>query len=188
LWSLYDWLVHSKEDFMSRRFRVYLPLALALPLALSGTFALGATAFAAGAAPPAPCTAATAQVQQLSSAVTGLGTALSATPPDPVKLGQSAGNLMDAVIAAVNAGCLPALPTPSGLPTPANAHQCLVDEVQLRQATLGIIAAGIATPPNLPAALQAATALASALTAINSDACLPVSLPVPTVPPAAPPV
>jgi hypothetical protein len=173
---------------MSRPFRVYLPLALVLPLALSGTFALGATASAAGAAPTAPCTAATAQVKQLSSAVTGLGAALSATPPDAVKLGQNAGNLMDAVIAAVNAGCLPALPTPSGPPTSANAHQCLVDEVQLRQATLDIIAAGIATPPDLPAALKAATALASALTALNSNACLPVSLPVPTVPPAAPPV
>ena len=178
---------------MSRRSRVYLSLALALPLALSGTVAFGAAA-PAGAAPSAPttpaapCTAATAQVRQLSSAVTSLGTALSATPPDPVKLSQNAGNLMDAVIAAVNAGCLPALPTPAGPPTPVNAHQCLVDEVQLRQATLGVIAAGIATPPDLPAALQAATALAAALTAINSDACLPVLLPVPTVPPPAPAV
>lgn len=176
---------------MSRRFRVCLSLALALPLAVSGTVAFGATASAAGAAsttPAASCTAATAQVQQLSTAVTGLGAALSATAPDPVKLGQNAGNLMDAVIAAVNAGCLPPLPTPSGPPTPANAHQCLVAEVQLRQATLDIIAAGIATPPNLPAALQAATALATALTAINSNACLPVSLPVPTAPPTAPSV
>jgi hypothetical protein len=177
---------------MSRRFRVYLSsLALALPLAASGTVAFGATASASVAAPTAPaasCTAATAQVQQLISAVTGLGTALSAIPPDPVKLSQSAGNLMAAVIAAVSAGCLPALPTPSGPPTPANAHQCLVDEVQLRQATLGIIAAGIAIPPDLSAALQAATALVSALTAINSDTCLPVSLPVPTVPPITPPV
>jgi hypothetical protein len=180
---------------MSRRFRVYLSLGLALPLALSGTVGLGATASAAGAAPTAPaaraaapCSATTAQVQQLSSAVTSLSTALSATPPDPAKLSQSAGNLMDAVIAAVNAGCLPALPTPAGPPTPANAHQCLVDEVQLRQAVLGIIAAGIAVPPNLPAALQAASALVTALTAINSDHCLPVTLPVPTVPPIAPPV
>jgi hypothetical protein len=172
---------------MSRRSRVYLSLALALPLAVSGTVAFGAAASAAGAAPiaaTASCTAATAQVQQLSSAVTSLSTALSAIPPDPVKLSQDAGSLMAAVIAAVSAGCLPALPTPSGPPTPANAHQCLVAEVQLRQATLGIIAAGIATPPDLTAALQAATALATALTAINSNACLPVSLPVPTVPPA----
>ena len=176
---------------MSRRFRACLSLALALPLAVSGTVAFGAAASAAGAAPiaaTASCTAATAQVQQLSSAVTSLSTALSAIPPDPVKLSQDAGSLMAAVIAAVNAGCLPALPTPSGPPTPANAHQCLVDEVQLRQATLGVIAAGIATPPNLPAALQAATALVTALTAINSNACLPVSLPVPTVPPTAPSV
>jgi hypothetical protein len=176
---------------MSRRSRFYLPLALALPLALSGTVALGATASAASAAPTAGCTAATAQVQQLSSAVTSLGTALSATPPNPATLGQDAGNLMDAVIAAVNAGCLPALPTPSGSPTPASAHQCLVDEVQLRQATLGIIAAAIAVPPDLTAALQAATALVSALTAINTNACLPITLPVPTVPavpPAVPPV
>jgi hypothetical protein len=113
--------------------------------------------------------------------VTGLGTALSATPPDPLTLSQSAGNLMDAVTAAVTAGCLPALPTPS-TPTPANAQKCLVDEVQLLQATLGIIAAGIATPPDLTAALQAATALVAALTAINADACLPISLPVPVVP------
>jgi hypothetical protein len=169
---------------MSRRFRVYL-FALALPLAFSGTVAFGATASTADAAATAPatsCTAATAQVQQLSSAVTSLGTALSATPPDPVKLSQSAGNLMNAVIAAVNAGCLPALPTPSGPPVSANAQQCLVDEVQLRQAVLGIIAAGIATPPDLSAALQAATELATALTAINSNTCLPISLPVPTVP------
>jgi hypothetical protein len=176
---------------MSRRSRVYLSLALALPLAVSGSIAFGATASAAGVpatAPAAPCTAATAQIQQLTSAVTSLGTALSAIPPDPVKLGQSAGNLMDAVIAAVSAGCLPALPTPSGPPTPTNAHQCLVDEVQLRQATLDVIAAGIATPPDLSTALQAATALATALTAINSNACLPVSLPVPTVPSTAPSV
>ena len=171
---------------MSQRLRVHVPLSLvlALPLALGGTVALGATASAASAAPAAPaaaCTPATPQVQQLSSAVTSLGTALSATPPDPVALSQSAGNLMNAVIAAVSAGCLPALPTPSA-PTPANAQKCLVDEVQLRQATLGVIAAGIATPPDLTAALQAATALAAALTAINTDACLPVSLPVPTVP------
>jgi len=105
----------------------------------------------------------------------------------PESEGGQGGSLMDAVIAAVNAGCLPALPTPSGPPTLANAHQCLVDEVQLRQATLGVIAAGIATPPDLTAALQAATALATALTAINSDTCLPVSLPVPTVPPVPPP-
>lgn len=168
---------------MSQRLRIHVPLtfALALPLALGGTVALGATASAASAAPAAACTAATPQVQQLSSAVTGLSTALSAIPPDPVALSQNAGNLMNAVIAAVNAGCLPALPTPS-TPVPANAQKCLVDEVQLRQATLGVIAAGIATPPNLTAALQAATALANAVTSINADACLPVALPVPTVP------
>jgi hypothetical protein len=84
-------------------------------------------------------------VQQLRSAVTSFGTVLSATPPDPVKLSQSAGNLMNAVTAAVTAGCLPALPTPS-TPTPANAQKCLVDEVQLLEATLGVIAAGISTP------------------------------------------
>ena len=179
---------------MSQRLRVHVPLSLvlALPLALGGTVALGATASAsaAGAAPaaPAPCTATTAQVLQLSSAVTGLGTALAAVPPDPAKLGESAGNLMGAVIAAVNAGCLPALPTPAGPPTPANAHLCLVDEVQLRQATLGVIAAAISVPPNLPAALQSATALVKALTALNHDTCLPIALPVPTVPPIAPPL
>jgi hypothetical protein len=177
---------------MSRRSRVYLSLALTVPLALGGTVALGATASAsaAGAAPaaPAPCTATTAQVLQLSSAVTGLGTALAAVPPDPAKLGESAGNLMGAVIAAVNAGCLPALPTPAGPPTPANAHLCLVDEVQLRQATLGVIAAAISVPPNLPAALQSATALVKALTALDHDTCLPIALPVPTVPPIAPPL
>jgi hypothetical protein len=57
-----------------------------------------------------------------------------------------------------------------------------VDEVQLLEATLGVVAAGIAVPPDLTAALQAATALVTALTAINTDACLPISLPVPTVP------
>jgi hypothetical protein len=178
-WSLCDWLVHTKEDFMSR-LRVHVPLALAL--AVGGTVALGATtASAAPTAPAAACTSVTPPVQQLSSAVTSLGAALSALPPDPVNLSQTAGSLIDAVTAAVNAGCLPALPTPSS-PVPANAQQCLADEVQLLEAALGVIAAGVAAPPNLTAALQAATALVSALTSINSDACLPISLPVPTVP------
>ena len=165
---------------MSQRLRVHVPLALAL--AVGGTVALGATTASAAPTPPAAaCTPATPQVQQLSSAVTSLGTALSALPPDPVTLSQTAGSLVNAVTAAVNAGCLPALPTPSS-PTPANAQKCLVDEVQLLEATLGVVAAGIAVPPDLTAALQAATALVTALTAINTDACLPISLPVPTVP------
>jgi hypothetical protein len=165
---------------MSQRLRVHVPLALAL--AVGGTVALGATTASAAPTPPAAaCTPATTQVQQLSSAVTSLGTALSALPPDPVTLSQTAGSLVNAVTAAVNAGCLPALPTPSS-PTPANAQKCLVDEVQLLEATLGVVAAGIAVPPDLTASLQAATALVTALTAINTDACLPISLPVPTVP------
>jgi hypothetical protein len=165
---------------MSQRLRVHVPLALAL--AVGGTVALGATTVSAAPTPPAAaCTAATPQVQQLSSAVTSLGTALSALPPDPVALSQSAGSLVNAVTAAVTAGCLPALPAPS-TPTPANAQKCLVDEVQLLEAALGVVAAGIAIPPDLTAALQAAKALVTALTAINTDACLPISLPVPTVP------
>lgn len=165
---------------MSQRLRVHVPLALTL--AVGGTVALGATTASAAPTPPAAaCTPATPQVQQLSSAVTSLGSALSALPPDPVALSQSAGSLVNAVTAAVTAGCLPALPAPSS-PTPANAQKCLVDEVQLLEATLGVVAAGIAVPPDLTAALQAATALVTALTAINTDACLPISLPVPTVP------
>jgi hypothetical protein len=165
---------------MSQRLRVHVPLALAL--AVGGTVALGATTASAAPTPPAAaCTPATPQVQQLSSAVTSLGTALSALPPDPVTLSQTAGSLVNAVTAAVNAGCLPALPTPSS-PTPANAQKCLVDEVQLLEAALGVVAAGIAVPPDLTASLQAATALVTAMTAINTDACLPISLPVPTVP------
>ena len=165
---------------MSQRLRVHVPLALAL--AVGGTVALGATTASAAPTPPAAvCTAATPAVQQLSSAVTSLGTALSALPPNPVTLSQSAGSLVNAVTAAVTAGCLPALPAPSS-PTPASAQKCLVDEVQLLEATLGVVAAGIAIPPDLTAALQAATALVTALTAINTDACLPISLPVPTVP------
>jgi len=165
---------------MSQRLRVHVPLALAL--AVGGTVALGATTASAAPTPPAAaCTAATPAVQQLSSAVTSLGTALSALPPDPATLSQSAGSLVNAVTAAVTAGCLPALPAPS-TPTPANAQKCLVDEVQLLEAALGVVAAGITIPPNLTAALQAATALVTALTAINTDACLPISLPVPTVP------
>jgi hypothetical protein len=169
---------------MSRRLRVPLSLALALPLALSGTVALGATtsADAASTAPAAACTAASPQVQQLTSTVTSLSSSLSALPPDPAKLSQSAGSLTDAVNAAATAGCLPALPTPSGTPAAGGAVACLTDEVQLLQAALGIVAAGIAVPPNLTAALQAATTLVSALTAINTDACLPVALPIPSVP------
>jgi hypothetical protein len=168
---------------MSRRFRVYLSLVLALPLAASGTVAFGATAAsAATTAPTAACTAATSQVQQLSSAVTSLSSTLTAIPPNPATLGQTAGTLLNAVLAASNAGCLPALPTSGATATAANAAQCLVDEVQLLQATLGIIAAGISAPPNLTAALQAATALVTALTAINTNSCLPIALPIPSVP------
>ena len=165
---------------MSQRLRVHVPLALAL--AVGGTVALGATTASAAPTPPAAaCTPATPQVQQLSSAVTNLGTALSAAParpghsqPDRRQPGERGDRRGDRGLPA-------ALPAPSS-PTPANAQKCLVDEVQLLEATLGVVAAGIAIPPDLTAALQAATALVTALTAINTDACLPISLPVPTVP------
>jgi hypothetical protein len=175
---------------------VCLPLAAALTstLALPATAApasgratqaaVGAAAAVGHRAAGSACIAATPQVKALASTVTSLGTALAAVPPSTTALGQASGDLMNAVIAVVSAGCLPALPsaTPSTTPAAPNAAACLVAEVKLRQATLGVIAAAIATPPNLTAALQAATALVSALTTINSDSCLPVALPVPTVP------
>jgi hypothetical protein len=174
---------------MTRRWLAFLPLALAL----AGSAVLPATVSAAGHDDPpvAACTQETQEVTDLTTAVTNLGTALKATPPDPTRLSQVSGDLFAAVTAAQTAGCLPALPTsPPAAPAPQDATKCAADTVQLLLATLGQIAAGIATPPDTTAVLAAATKLAAAITAINTDGCLPVKLPVPTVPglPTAPPV
>jgi hypothetical protein len=178
---------------MTRRWLAFLPLALAV----AGGVVVPATASAAQHADPpaAACTKSTQEVTDLTTAVTSLGTALQATPPDPTKLSQVSGDLFNAVTAAQTAGCLPALPTsPPAVPAPPAAHpqdaaSCASDTVGLLSAVLGQISAGTATPPDPTAVLTAATKLATAITAINTDTCLPVSLPVPSVPAVpAPPV
>jgi len=180
---------------MSRRWLVYLPLALTL----AGTVVLPTAAFAAGHdTPPAPaCTKDTQAVKDLTTAVTNLGTAVAATTPDPTAISQAAGDIFNAVTAAQGAGCLPALPTspPAATPPPAaapmarhDAGKCATDTIQMLTATLGQISAGTAATPDPAAVLKAANDLATAITSINTDTCLPVSLPVPAVPaPPAPP-
>jgi hypothetical protein len=179
---------------MTRRWLAFLPLALAL----AGTTAvLPATASAAGHDdPPVPaCSKDTQEVTDLTTTVTNLGKALSATPPDPTTLSQASGDIFDAVTAAQTAGCLPALPTsPAETPAPPaskpqDASACGGDTVNLLTGLLGEISATTAGTPDPTAVLAAATKLATAITAINTDTCLPVSLPVPTVPAApVPPV
>jgi hypothetical protein len=186
---------------MSRRWLVYLPLALTL----AGTVVLPTAAFAAGHDnPPAPaCTKDTQQVKDLTTAVTTLGTAVAATKPDPTAISQAAGDVFKAVTAAQDAGCLPALPAsppPAATPpppttppaaTPTGRHdagKCAADTVQLLTAALAQISAGTAATPDPAGVLKAANDLATAITAINTDTCLPVNLSVPTVPtPPAPP-
>jgi hypothetical protein len=189
---------------MTRRWLTSLPLALAV----AGSVVLPATASADG--PPTPtCTKDTQEVTDLTTVVTKLGTALQATPPDPTKLSQVAGDLFTAVGAAQTAGCLPALPsspptttppTPPPTtppPTPPPTHpthpqdvtKCAADTVALLSAALEEIKAGTATSPSSADLLTAATDLATAITAVNTDSCLPVTLPVPSIPaPPAPPI
>lgn len=179
---------------MSRRWLVYLPLAVTL----AGTVALPTAAFAAGHDnPPAPaCTKDTQQVKDLTAAVTTLGTAVTAAKPDPTAISQAAGDIFKAVTAAQGAGCLPELPAspPAATPPPPaavpmgrhDAGKCSADTVQVLTAALAQISAGGAATPDPAAVLKAANELVTAITAINTDSCLPVSLPVPTVP--APPV
>lgn len=185
---------------MSRRSLVCVSLALAF----AGSAVLPAVASAAGhdTPPVAACTEDTQAVQDLTAAVTTIGTALQATPADPTKLSQAAGDLFTSVTAAQDAGCLPALPTSTPtVPTPpaptsaapAGTHDvasCTADAVQLLSAALGVVSANIATTPDATAVTKAATDLVAAVTAINTDTCLPVTLPVPSVPalPAPPPV
>jgi hypothetical protein len=178
---------------MSRRWLVYLPLALTI----AGAVVLPAAASAAGhdPTPPAACTKDTQAVTDLGTAVTNLGTALTATPPDATKVSQATGDVFHAIIAAQGAGCLPDLPSspPATPPPPAakpmaghSAADCGADTVKLMSAALDQIAAATATPPDPAAMTKAAGALADAITAINTDTCLPVNLTVPTLP--APPV
>jgi hypothetical protein len=181
---------------MSRARLAYLPLALAV----AGCLVVPAVASAAGRDnPPTACTKSTREVTNLTTTVTNLGTALQATPPDPTKLSQVAGDLFTAVTAAQTAGCLPPLPAspipaPTPAPPPPTTHaqdvaKCAADAVSLLSAALDQVAAGTAATPDSSAVLAAATRLAAAITAVNTDACLPVTLPVPSVPaPPAPPV
>ncbi|HEX3648398.1 MAG TPA: hypothetical protein VHV49_08215 [Pseudonocardiaceae bacterium] len=169
---------------MTRRWLTFLPLALALA---GFTAVLPATASAAGPDdPPVPaCSTDTQEVTDLTSTVTGLGSALKATPPDPTTLSQAAGDLFNAVTAAQTAGCLPALPTsPAAPPAPKaqDASNCGADTVNLLSGALKEISATTAGTPDPTATLAAAGAIADAITAVNTDKCLPVDLPVPTVP------
>lgn len=181
---------------MTRRWLAYLPLALAF----AGAAVLPATASAAQRDDPpvaAACTQDTQEVTDLTIAVAGLGDALKATPPDPMKVSQATGTVFNAVTAAQQAGCLPALPTtpttpaPPAMPPAAHpqaAANCAADTVKLLSTSLDVIGAGMATTPEPTALLTAASNLAIAVTAVNTDACLPVTLPVPTVPTVTPPV
>jgi hypothetical protein len=177
---------------MTRRWLAYLPLALAF----AGAAVLPATASAAQRDDPpvaAACTQDTQEVTDLTIAVAGLGDALKATPPDPMKVSQATGTVFNAVTAAQQAGCLPALPTTPTTPAPPAAHpqaaaNCAADTVKLLSASLDVIGAGMATTPDPTAVLTAASNLATAVTAINTDTCLPVTLPVPAVPAVTPPV
>jgi fused signal recognition particle receptor len=185
---------------MSRRWLVYLPLALTV----AGVVALPTAASAAGhdSTPPAPaCAKDSTQVTDLTTVVTNLGTELAAAKPDPTKISQIAGDLFKAVTAAQDAGCLPALPSTPPAPTPPpaaapqaapDAAKCTADTMKLLSAALDQISAGTATTPDPAALLKAATGVVTAITSINTDTCLPVSLPVPTVPtppvPPTPPV
>jgi hypothetical protein len=140
-------------------------------------------------------------VKDLTTAVTSLGTAISATKPDPTAVSQAAGDIFNAITAAQGAGCLPALPTspPAATPPPPappaaaptarrDAAKCATDTIQALTATLAQVSAGTAATPDPAAVLKAANDLATAITALNTDTCLPVNLPVPTVPaPPAPP-
>ncbi|HEX4703196.1 MAG TPA: hypothetical protein VH352_13790 [Pseudonocardiaceae bacterium] len=183
---------------MSRRWLVYLPLALTI----AGAVVLPAAASAAGHGnpPPAACTKDTQAVTDLTTAATNLGTALSATPPDATKVSQAAGGLFKAVTAGQTAGCLPDLPSPPPAPAPAppppaakpmsghDAANCGADTVKLLSAALDQVTAATANPVDPAAMTKAAAALTDALTAINTDTCLPVSLPLPSTPaPPAPP-
>lgn len=176
---------------MSRRWPVY----ISLTAALVGAVVIPTAASAAGqdTPPTAACTADTQQVKDLNTAVTAIGSALQATPPDATKLAAATGDLVGAVTAAQAANCLPALPSatkavPLPAPTPpsgttaAGAQKCLADTVQVLSASLGAVAAGISATPDATAALKSATDLATAITALNTDKCLPISLPVPSVP------
>jgi hypothetical protein len=175
---------------MTRRWLAFLPLALALA---GFSAVVPATAAAAGHDdPPIPaCSTDTQEVTDLTTSVTDLGKALTATPPDPVALSQVSGDIFNDVTAAQTAGCLPALPTSPATPPaskPQDASNCAADTVQLLTAALGEISAGTASTPDPAAVLTAAQAIATAITAVNTDTCLPAALPVPTVPAPAPPV
>lgn len=179
---------------MNRSWFTLLPLALAV----AGSVMMPpATASAAG---QPLCTKDTQEVTDLATAVTNIGNALAATPPDATALSQLSGDLFNAVTAAQTAGCLPQLPSsptstpPTSPPThaparPQDATQCPADTVALLSASLETIKATTATPPSQTDILAAASDIATAVTSLNSDSCLPVTLPVPTVPtPPIPPV
>ena len=105
---------------MFRTWAFALPLAAVVAAAVVVPSVMSSAAAAAPAAPTAACTSSTPSVTALSTALTNVQTALSPTP-DPAKLAPVAGDLFNAITAAQKDGCLPALPSSSGTPTPPSA-------------------------------------------------------------------
>lgn len=179
---------------MIRRWLTLLPLAFTV----AGTLAFPATA-SADSPPTAPCTKDTQEVTDLVTTVTNLGTAVTATPIDPTTLGQAAGDVFNATIAAQTAGCLPALPTsapvtPPAAPPPSTHAQdtdnCASDTIDMLTAALRTSQATLAKNPTRADLLNAVGLLSLAVTSVNTDKCLPDPLSVPTLPvtPPVPPV
>ncbi|HEX3782188.1 MAG TPA: hypothetical protein VHX38_21205 [Pseudonocardiaceae bacterium] len=184
---------------MFRKWAFALPLMAVATAAVVVPSVIVSTASAAPADTPPACSASTPSVNDLSTALTNVQSALAPTP-DPTKLAPAAGDLFNAVLAVQKDGCLPALPSSASTPAPPSAPpappsapaaraladpvpaNCLADGVQLLSAALGAVSAGIAAPPSPTAVTSALTTLAAAVTAVNTDSCLPVALPVPSLP------
>jgi hypothetical protein len=198
---------------MFRKWAFALPLMAVATAAVVVPSVVVSTASAAPADTPPACSATTPSVNDLSTALTNIQSALAPTP-DPTKVAPAAGDLFTAVLAVQKDGCLPALPSGASTPAPTSAPvpppsdtpsappsapvsapqaladpapaNCLADGVSLLSAALGAVSSAIAAPPSPTALTSALTTLATAVTSVNTDSCLPAALPVPSLPVAPP--
>jgi hypothetical protein len=164
-------------------FRKLLVIVPALAMVAASAGAASAAPVFGSTTPPAAraaCTADTPEVKALTNSMADFVTAISATPPDTVKLQAVTGDLINEVVALQKAGCLPAAAPQTRLRDP---QACLTDLQNAGAALFSMLAAALKVPPDPTAITTATTAIGAAITKFNNDNCLPIKLPVPGAPP-----
>jgi hypothetical protein len=161
---------------MLKKLLVCVPMVAVFAVTGLSASASATTAPKAAASVTAACTSDTPEVKALVTAAGHLQTAL-VPQPDAAKVQTASTELMAALVALYNAGCLPAPTTPQQ--AKADPSACLNSFMNVMSSVLGILQAAIKSPPDPATITTAMAGVGKAVAAFNTMKCLPFDLPVP---------